>query len=64
MEWDGKERRKSHRLSDDEINRIFDIGEKRVEQYVGKGSIRFVLRALWVGCALFIGWMAAKAGLK
>ena len=61
MEWDGNDRRQQLRLSDDEINRIFDVGEKRFEQFLGKSSLRLLLRLLGALCAAGIGYALAQA---
>jgi len=59
MVWDGKERRKTPRLSDDDKREIAQLVFDQVEQRVGRGTLAALRKACWAACIAGLGYLWA-----
>ena len=64
MAWDGKERRKELRLTDEEQWEIAGKVWKLFEQQVGRGAIKLFLWVCGSACVAGLIWLAKTGRLK
>lgn len=59
MAWDGKERRKELRLTDDDKREIAQRVRDEFEQQVGRGALTALRKACWAACLAGLGYLGA-----
>jgi hypothetical protein len=57
MGWDGHERRKTRRLTDDEKREIYEAVQGIFEQRIGRGTISTIRKACWTVCVAGFGYL-------
>jgi hypothetical protein len=62
--WDGAERRKNIRLSDEEKREIALEVFKFFQLEVGKGALRLILYVAGLACIAGLAWLAGKGWIK